>query len=189
MEQENNGSINRTKKKGLSVSTSNILRNSNSSSIKSTASRSTVAKNKTKLTVPEGPACLERTKKKDHEKAKRQSLSLRRKKCPAASASESFSASAWVGLGHSAPTPAFTISNIRELVTYYHRGSVSLICKRSVHGSTITKKLSSFTPYRSSITAISENIVTNTNKSARSTTDTDDFPPQSRSPILYLSAG
>eukprot|EP00984_Skeletonema_dohrnii_P013470 scaffold5584_cov97-Skeletonema_dohrnii-CCMP3373.AAC.1 len=118
LEQENNGSINRTKKKGLSVSTSNILRNSNSSCIKSTASRSTVRKNKTKLTVPEGPACLERTKKKDHEKAKRQSLSLRRKKCPAASASESFSASAWVGLGHSAPTPAFTISNIRELVTY-----------------------------------------------------------------------
>eukprot|EP00984_Skeletonema_dohrnii_P005608 scaffold1976_cov139-Skeletonema_dohrnii-CCMP3373.AAC.1 len=27
-----------------------------------------------------------------------------------------------------------------------------------------------------------------TNKSARSTTDTDDFPPQSRSPILCLSA-
>jgi len=75
VEQENNGSINRTKKKGLSVSTSNILRNSNSSSIKSTASRSTVAKNKTKLTVPEGPACLERTKKKDHEKAKTKSKS------------------------------------------------------------------------------------------------------------------
>jgi len=71
LEQEKSGSVNRTKKKGLSVSTSsNILRSSNSSSVKSTASRSTVVKNKTKVTVPEGPACLERAQKKDHEKTK-----------------------------------------------------------------------------------------------------------------------
>eukprot|EP00984_Skeletonema_dohrnii_P004608 scaffold1634_cov118-Skeletonema_dohrnii-CCMP3373.AAC.6 len=76
LEQENSGSFNRTKKKGLSVSTSsNILRSSNSSGIKPIVPRSTVVKNKTKLTVPEGPACLERTKKKDHEKAKTKSKS------------------------------------------------------------------------------------------------------------------
>ena len=78
------------------------------------------------------------------------------------------------------------MTNIRELVTYYHRGSVSYAKEAST--ALPSQRNSHLLPrIESSITAISENIVTN--KSARSTTDTDDFPPQSRSPILYLSAG
>jgi hypothetical protein len=78
------------------------------------------------------------------------------------------------------------MTNIRELVTYYHRGSVSYAKEAST--ALPSQRNSHLLPHiESSITAMSENIVTN--KSARSTTDTDNFPPQRRSPILYLSAG
>ena len=81
------------------------------------------------------------------------------------------------------------MTNIRELVTYYHRVVPSHMQKKRPASKALPSQRNSHLLPRieSSITAISENIVTN--KSARSTTDTDDFPPQSRSPILYLSAG